>query len=64
MKTKMTDKEFESMKRLIDSTIHELVFACHYAEDDEIESAQNALMTAQGNLERVAEDLLKHDDAA
>ena len=52
------------MKRLIDSTIHELVFACHYAEDDEIESAQNALMTAQGNLERVAEDLLKHDDAA
>ncbi len=55
--SKISDKEFEAMKALINTTIHELVFACHHMEDDEIESAQDALITAQGNLATVETQL-------
>lgn len=58
-KPKLSDKNFETLERLINSTIHELVFVCQFAGDDDIDSALNALMTAQGNLEQIAEEMLK-----
>jgi predicted RecB family endonuclease len=51
---KLSDQQFEAVKESINNTIHELVMACHHAEEDEIESAQECLMTCQGNLETVA----------
>ena len=60
----LTDREFEDIKRLINATIHELVMACHHAEEDQLEEAQNALMTAQGNLDRVAEGLVNDPSSA
>lgn len=54
---KMTDEQFEAFKGSVNETIHELVFAVQYADNDEVEEALNCLMTASGTLERVAEDL-------
>jgi hypothetical protein len=51
----LSDADFAALKETINQTIHELVFVCSFLDDDEIESAQNAMMTAQGNLETVAE---------
>lgn len=51
----ISDKEFEAMKSLLNTTIHELVFAAHHMEED-------ALMTAQGNLDQIAEELVKYAD--
>lgn len=56
------DKKLEELKELINTTIHELVFAVQLAEDNEIDSAQNAIMTPQGNLERVAHELVPFGD--
>ena len=56
---KLSDKQFETLKSSINTTIHELVMACHHAEEDDIESAQNCLMTCQGNLEEVAAKLVE-----
>jgi hypothetical protein len=53
------DRDFEAIERTLNTTIHELVFCCQHAGDDNVEDAQNALMTAQGNLEEVAEILLR-----
>ena len=55
---KLSDQDFTAIKETINTTIHELVMACHHAENDEIDEAQNCLMTCHGNLENVAQELI------
>lgn len=56
--TSLTNDEFESVKRRLNAAIHEIVFACHHAEEDNLEDAANCLMTAQGVLEEVAREIV------
>jgi hypothetical protein len=57
----LPDTRFAEVERLINCTIHELVFVLNHAEYDQIEDAAQALMTAQNNLDVVAETLAQHD---
>jgi hypothetical protein len=59
----ISDQKFEELKAVINTTIHELVAVCSHMEDNEIEDACQCLMTCQGNLDRVAEELVKHEPA-
>jgi hypothetical protein len=61
METIIPDSEFERLKATLNETIHELVFAVKFMEDDQIEEAQNALLTASSNVNTVAEELLKYE---
>lgn len=53
----ISDSEFESMKVTLNSAIHELVFAVQHMDNDEVESAQDSLVTASMNIEEVANKL-------
>lgn len=53
----VTDAQFEGLKTRLNDTIHELVFACQFLDDDQLEDAANALMTAQGTVEECAEEV-------
>lgn len=53
MKT-LSDTEYEAVRASLDNAIHELVHACRHLEEDDAESAAQALMTAQGTIEEVA----------
>ncbi len=53
----LTDEEFQSLRESINNAIHELVFAAKHLEEDQIEDAANCLMTAQGTIESVAEQV-------
>ena len=57
---RIADADFEGMQTTINATIHELVFVCKFIEDDQLEEAQNALMTAQGNLDELAQRLIAY----
>ncbi len=54
-----TDAECAEIVRLANLAIHEVVFTGQHIEDDQIEEAQQALMTAQSNLCWVEEKLLE-----
>jgi hypothetical protein len=54
----LTDKEYESIEQRMNSAIHEIVFACKHAEDDELEEASDCLMTAQSVLDGVAQEIV------
>lgn len=53
----LTDKEFEEIRSRLNTAIHEIVFACQFAEDDQLDSAGDCLVTAQATIETVAEQL-------
>lgn len=55
MQTKISDQQLEDAQRLLNKAIHELVFAIHFAEEDNPGDANQCLMTAQGNIEQVNE---------
>jgi hypothetical protein len=48
----------EQIKSLVNSTIHELVFLAHHAEDDQKDEAQNCLNAIGLNVGQL-EELLK-----
>ena len=60
---KITDEQFEEIRTTINTTIHELVMACHHAEEDEIDEALDCLVTCQSNIESVTTQLVPHDSA-
>lgn len=62
MSATISDRQFRRIERLINATIHELVFACNHAEANGIEEASDAIMTAQGNLDTIAAIISKHTD--
>ncbi len=47
----ISDALFEQLKETINISIHELVFAAQFLDDDEIEEAQNCLTTIALNVE-------------
>jgi hypothetical protein len=51
----------ELVTTLLNATIHELVFVAHHIGDDQYEEAAQALMTAQSNLDSVAELVAIYD---
>lgn len=58
------DADFETMKSSINQTIHELVFVSHHLENDAPESAAQCLMTAQSNLEDLANKIAPFEEAS
>ncbi len=54
---KLSDEKFEALKTTLNQTIHELVFVAHHLDEDNLDSAQDCLVTSQANLETVAEEL-------
>ncbi len=64
MKKPITDAEAAEWVRILDLTIHELVFAAHHVEEDNVDDAQTCMVTAQENLSRIDEALAKHEEAA
>jgi hypothetical protein len=58
---KLTDEQFEAIKTSLNQAIHELVFAVHHAEEDRLDDAATCLVTAQGTIESVAEQLVTAD---
>ena len=56
--SRLSDKKFESVKERLNSAIHEIVFAVQHVEDDNLEDAGTCLVTAQGTIEHVAEELI------
>lgn len=56
--SRLSDKKFESVKERLNSAIHEIVFAVQHAEDDNLEDAGTCLVTAQGTIDHVAEELI------
>ena len=59
----ISDADFQRMKSTLNNAIHELVFVCQHIGDDDLECAQNALMTAQESIGGVAEDLAKFEES-
>ncbi len=55
----LSDRRFRAFQRVANVTIHELVYACHHAEDDQLEAAWDSLITATGNLDEL-QTLLAH----
>lgn len=51
---KLTDAEAQEIERQLNTAIHEIVFACQHVQQDDLDDASNALMTAQGTIEEVA----------
>jgi hypothetical protein len=58
----LTDIQFESIRRRINSAIHEIVFACKHAEDDHLADASDCLVTAQITLDQVAQEIVDIQD--
>lgn len=58
---KLTDAEFESMKTRLNAAIHEIVIACQFAEQDDLDDACTSLATAQGTIEEVADELVRKE---
>lgn len=57
----ITEHEFEAWKARLNDSIHELVFAVQHLSQDDIDDALTCLVTAQGTLEAVAEELSKKE---
>lgn len=55
----LSDGRFTEFERLANVTIHELVYACHHAEDDQLEEAADGLITASGNIDQL-QTILAH----
>ena len=58
-KSSMTDADFEELKTSLNNAIHEIVFACANAENNELSDAAQCLITAQATIESVAEKLVE-----
>jgi hypothetical protein len=54
----LTDAQFEALQASLNTAIHEIVFACQHACDDEFDDACTCLVTAQGTMDRVADALI------
>ena len=54
----VSDAKYEAIKARLNAAIHELVFACQHLEQDEPDDAAVCLMTAQGTIESVSEELV------
>jgi len=52
------DIEWETIERTINASIHELVYALHHAENDEIEEALDALTAVALNVETIQQAIL------
>lgn len=50
----LSDSQLDEVTRLLNLAIHEIVFACHHAEDDQLDESSNCLMTAGLNIEQAA----------
>ena len=59
----LNDKELAEIEASLNTAIHEIVFAVHHAGDDELDDACTCLVTAQGTIERCAEQLALLKDA-
>lgn len=55
----ITDQQFEALKASLNSAIHELVFAVKHLEEDQLEEASSSLMTAQGTIDTVAQQVVE-----
>lgn len=63
----ISDEQFEAHKASLNNCIHELVMACQFMEQggpDDLDSATQCLLTAQGTIDRVNEDLVEKRNAA
>jgi hypothetical protein len=56
---KLTEAEIEAIRASLNNAIHELVFACQHLDQDDMEDASVCLMTAQGTIESVANQLVQ-----
>jgi hypothetical protein len=61
MSATITDTDAAEIERLANCAIHEIVFANHHAQDDEIEEAQDCLIIAQSNLTSIADLLTRKE---
>lgn len=55
----ISDKQAKNIERLINASIHELVFLNHHIGDDDINSAEETLTTVAQNLQTIEETLAK-----
>jgi hypothetical protein len=55
--SKLSDQRFQIVEASCNHAIHEIVFACQHAEDDDPDQALDCLSTAQATLEQVASEL-------
>ena len=56
---RLSDRKLRVFERLANATIHELVFACHHAEDDQLQDCGDSLATCSLNLDQL-QSLLAH----
>lgn len=61
---KLTDAQFEDIQRRLNTAIHEIVYACKHAEDDNLDDACTALVTAQETLSAVNEEICRVEGSA
>ncbi len=57
----LTDAEFEAIKARLNDTIHELVFAVQHLDQDDLDDALTCLVTAQGIIEAVSEEIAQKE---
>jgi len=60
---RLSDAKFEELKGRLNNAIHEIVFACHHLEDDQLDDAATCLVTAQATVENVAEEVVAIEKA-
>jgi hypothetical protein len=56
---KLTEAEINEIRASLNNAIHELVFACQHLDQDDMEDAAVCLMTDQGTIESVANQLVQ-----
>lgn len=54
---KLTDEQAKEVESLVNSTIHNLVFLNHHADDNQLDEAREALAACELNLDRIKEIL-------
>lgn len=60
--SKFTEAEIEALKASLMNTIMEIAAAAHHIEHDEPADAAQCLMTAQGTLDQVAEQVAAKEE--
>lgn len=59
---KLSEGDLETIERKVNNTIHELVFALHHVEDDEVAEALDALDTAAMTIHDVKQIVGQAED--
>ena len=62
--SQISDAKYEELKARLNNAIHEIVFACHHLEDDQLDDTATCLCMAQHTICNVADEIVALEKVA